>query len=187
MSAGDDKVVLGRFGRPHGTRGQVRLWVYNADSELWVRGQQLLCDRDGEVTLLTLTDIQYADRFLIVTVDKMRFRDQAEALRNLEVYVHREDLPELEDDEVYLVDLVGAPVYVQVGEGEPVGPVGHVTKLMETGAYEVLVIQASDGRRLLVSTEGSALVSLSPESVVLGDPELWDLDGAGIPPVLSGG
>ncbi len=134
---------------------------------------------------MTLTDIQYADRFLIVTVDKMRFRDQAEELRNLEVFVRRADLPALDEDEVYLIDVVGVPVHVRVGPDE-IGPVGHVDKLMETGAHEVLVIQASDGRRLLVSTEGEALVSLSTDRVVLGSPELWDLDGAGIPPVLEG-
>ena len=38
----NEAIAIGRFGRPHGTRGELRLWAYNPESELFEQRQVVL-------------------------------------------------------------------------------------------------------------------------------------------------
>jgi 16S rRNA processing protein RimM len=69
-------------------------------------------------------------------------RSAAEALRGRAVWVARSELPLVEDDEYYLVDLIGAQV---IG---PDGEVGTVVEIATHPSVDALVIRTPDGRQL---------------------------------------
>jgi 16S rRNA processing protein RimM len=72
-------------------------------------------------------------------------RDAAEALRGLLVLAERELLPPLAEGEHYWFELIGCRVETTAGE-----PIGSVREIWETGAHDVLVVEAEDGTRRLV-------------------------------------
>ncbi len=68
-------------------------------------------------------------------------RTNAEHLRGLLLSVSRDDLPELPNDESYLVDLIGARVFGPAGE-----EVGEVIAVQNYPSVDALVVRMPDGR-----------------------------------------
>ena len=67
-------------------------------------------------------------------------RNAAEALRGLKLYILRDSLPEPDDDEFYLADLIG--LTVETADGELLGKVRAV---QDFGAGDLLEIQPKAG------------------------------------------
>jgi len=78
---------------------------------------------------------------LLVHVEGIDDRSGAEALRGLELFVPRERLPAVQEDEFYHTDLIGLPVETPDGM-----PLGTVRALYDFGGGDVLEIEGTDGR-----------------------------------------
>lgn len=96
-------------------------------------------------------------------------RDQAAAFIGQDIYVARELLPALGNDEFYWVDLEG--LAVSTTEGIALGRVSH---LFGTGANDVMVVRDDKRERLVPFVQGSYVRSVDLASgtmVVDWDPE----------------
>lgn len=150
----DALVLMGRIGKPHGVRGDVRVRpetddpgrfedleaVYVGKSpetakRLTVSGARVHPMKQGLTVVLGLNDIDG--------------RDAAEALRGLYVYAVEDALPPLDDDEFFLHDFIGLAVVTDGGE-----PVGTVRDVMELPAHPVCVVERPDGSEILIPAVG---------------------------------
>jgi len=80
---------------------------------------------------------------VVVQLDGVNDRNQAELMRGIEIAIKRDQLPEIEDNEFYWIDLEGLKVVNREGV-----ELGLVESLMETGANDVLVVRG-DKERLI--------------------------------------
>jgi 16S rRNA processing protein RimM len=130
-------VALAEVTRPHGVRGEVRLRLYNSDSELLPsQSQVLLRPPIGTEKSMRVESMRGADAgHLIAKFRGIDDRDQADLLRGVEVCVPREAFPPLEEGEFYVCDVIGARV---VGPG---GEVGRVQDLVNYPSTDVLVVK----------------------------------------------
>lgn len=98
--------------RAHGLRGELRIKVWNEESELLSSlDRVVLRSKDGTSRPARIENARPAGDHWLAGFAGVRDRDAAEALRGSEILVRREDFPELEQDEVYLVDLLGYEVW----------------------------------------------------------------------------
>jgi 16S rRNA processing protein RimM len=74
-------------------------------------------------------------------------RDEAQALRGQLVLMREASLSTLDADEFYWHQLIGCRVEAEDGEA-----IGTVSSLLETGAHDVLVVDAPDGRQHMIPT-----------------------------------
>ena len=172
-----EKIAIGKLGKVHGLRGELRLWAYNPDSELLRAGLQVTCATGRASRELTIERIRPGDKFLIVSFQGVAQREQAEALVNAELLVPRQSLPKLTSREFYLIDLIEQPVYV-IDEDSPEGEavhVGHVEGFFETPAHEIMRLTLLDGASLLVPFVMNEIVLEVDleEGVVLAPLRLW--------------
>lgn len=144
-----DNVVIGKFGRPHGVHGEVRLFLYNPDSELFdLRDLVLFADGIGA---LPLESLRPADKFAIARLTGVDSREDAERLRNREVFVPRAALPEPDPDEFYLVDVIGFDVRAPQTTGAEAALLGKVKGWLDIGPNDIMAVTGPDIRgRLLV-------------------------------------
>ena len=75
-------------------------------------------------------------------------RDEAELLRDQYVMVALDDAVPLEEDEFYLYQIIGLPVYTEDDEH-----LGEVVDVIETGANDVYVVRGPRGEILLPAIE----------------------------------
>jgi len=97
---------------------------------------------------------------VLLALEGVTGADQAEKLRGLFVFVARDDLPPLAEDEYYWEDLLGLPVVDEAGR-----PVGRLWQIMDTGAHPVLVVRPDPD-----SEAGEVLIPLIDRFVPEIDP-----------------
>ena len=96
---------------------------------------------DGQdLTSVEISECKSQGRGIVAKLKNVDTREQAEGLIGSTIFVHRSQLPELPNGEYYWQDLIG----LQVMNTEQV-VLGSVTKMIETGANDVLVVQPPAG------------------------------------------
>jgi 16S rRNA processing protein RimM len=126
--------VAGAFG----VKGEVRITTFTGDPMALVRYRDLR--RADGAPALTLVGGRPVKGGLVARVREAEDRNQAEALRGLELHIPREALPAPEEDEFYLVDLIGLAVRDRSG-----ATVGSVKSVEDFGAGDLLEIAPPDG------------------------------------------
>lgn len=170
-----DKVVIGKFGRPHGVQGEVRYFPYNPDSDLIVADLELFVSSGSYV----VSSVRSADKFLIVSLDGVRGREAAAALRNEEVWVPRDVLPDLDDEEFYLADVVGFEVWAPATEGAELHLVGRLKDWLDVAATDIMAVTGPNIRgRMLVPYIDHVVeeIDFDAERVVLHPLDTWTPD-----------
>ena len=94
-------------------------------------------------------------------------RNAAEALKGTELFVPRERLPEPEEDEVYVHDLIGLPVHVADGS-----LLGKIVGVADYGAGDLIDVRI-EGRRdtVLIPFAQQYVLEADGEKVVVDLPE----------------
>ena len=129
-------VALAEVARPHGVRGEVKLKVYNLESDTLLRRPKVrLAFADGTTQAIKLLHVRPVPGALLVKLGGVENRKDAEALRGVQLEVLREALEPLEDDEFYVQDLVGLEARL---DGERLG---RVVDVFAYPTMDVLVIE----------------------------------------------
>jgi len=163
----DELILVAKVAGAFGVKGEVRLAAYTADP-MALLGYRDLKRQDG-ASGLTLATARPHKGGLVVRAQEVTTREEAEALRGLGLYVARDMLPEPQDeDEFYLIDLIGAAV--ATAEGEALGVVRNVQNF---GAGDLLEIAPSEGASwwLPFTREAVPKVDLAGRRIVVMRPE----------------
>ena len=132
-------ILVARVAGAFGVKGEVRLTAYTAEPMALLDYRDLK-RQDGSPGL-TLTSARPAKGGVVGRAKEIATREEAEALRGLQLYIPRAALPEPQDeDEFYLVDLIGLSVVTPEGE-----PLGVVRTVQDFGAGDLLEIQPPQG------------------------------------------
>jgi 16S rRNA processing protein RimM len=100
---GEKLILMGVIGRPHGVRGLLRVNAFTEDPE--ALADYPLVDKTGRRFTLTWISDNIAQ--LTENGRKITDRNAAERLTNTELFAPRSALPDAEDEEFYLADLIG--------------------------------------------------------------------------------
>lgn len=132
------RICVGKFGAPHGIRGEVKVWPFTTDP-LAIAEYGVLESADGARSF-EIEALRPARDFLVARVKGISTRSAAEALRNIELFVPRERLPAIEEaDEFYYADLVGLAVVDRGGTR-----LGTIIAVHNFGAGDLLELKLDD-------------------------------------------
>lgn len=159
-------ILVGRVAGAFGVRGEVRLTSYTAEPAALLDYKRLLKE-DGSAAL-TLTSGRPAKGGVVARAVEVETREQAEALRGLKLYIPRDVLPEPEEDEFYVTDLVGLEAVTPEGE-----VLGQVRSVHDFGAGDLLEIAPAAGATwwLPFTREAVPEVKLGEGRVIVVRPE----------------
>ncbi len=144
MLAPDAWVPLAEVLRPHGLRGEVKLKVFNADSDVLLSLDEVLLRIDGgEEHEVSIDRARRAGEAILMKLHSIDDCDRAGELRGALVCARRESFPPLDEGEFYVCDVVGARVLLRSGSGWDV--FGTVRAMQSYPSSDVLIVQAADG------------------------------------------
>ena len=127
---------MGRIAAPFGIKGWIKVQPYSEDPGTLMDFASWRVGRGDQQRQYGVEEIQEHGNALAAKLEGINDRDQAFALRGLEVSVPRSALPPPEKDEFYWADLIGLLAINHQGM-----ELGRVESLMETGAHDVLVVK----------------------------------------------
>lgn len=137
--ADSERICVGSIAGAFGVRGEVRLKSYCAEPTA-IADYGLLHTKDGARSFkVTLT--RPVAGGLGARISGVETKEQADALRGVELYADRDRLPHLPDDEFYHADLIGLEVRDTGGV-----LLGRVASVVNYGAGDILEV-TGEGRR----------------------------------------
>lgn len=152
-----DLVAVGLVGKPHGLRGEVYVLPDPDLPQQITAGRVFRSDRHGQLTLSGVRD--HSGR-TVVRFEGVDTREGAEDLRGERLLLPREEI-ELDDDGVWVEDLLGMEVVTD--DGELVGVLESVT---DGTAHDYFVVARPDGGEVLIPVV-EEMVELDGERIVV--------------------
>jgi 16S rRNA processing protein RimM len=137
------RVCIAQIGAAHGVRGEVRLKSFTEDP-LSVTRYGALESEDGKQRF-EIEAVRPAKDMLVARLKGVSDRNEAEALKNIRLYVARDKLPKPDADEFYYADLVGLVAQTQNGE-----TLGTVKAIHNFGAGDLLEIEPASGATIML-------------------------------------
>ena len=134
-------IELGVIARPQGLKGEIRVHVFNPDSTLLEGLAEvfLIGEDDEEPALVEIRSARRGPKALLLRLEGVSSREDAEALRGYRLCIPRGALPELEDGEYYHADLIGLEAF------EGTESIGTVVDVLDYPSAECLKIERPDG------------------------------------------
>ncbi len=148
----DGCVLVGRFGAPHGVRGEVRLQSFTEDPKA-IANYRPLSDASGKRQFAIEALRCVKDNLFVARVAGVGDRTSAETLTNVELFLPRDQLPQTADDEFYFADLIGLSALDEMRT-----PIGRVKAILDFGGGDILEIAPTDGGETLLFPFTKAVV-----------------------------
>lgn len=134
-------VPLAEVARPHGVQGELRLKVYNTDSDLLLDMTEVFVEQGKTPPVLRkVKRVRQANEAILMFVEGVEGRDAAEAMRGAKILIPRDAFPPLEEGEYYACDVVGLKVV------SPEGDVGTVLELYPYPTCDALIVATPRGK-----------------------------------------
>lgn len=129
---------MGRVAGAFGVRGELRITSYTEQPTALLGYKTLL--RETGAPALTLTGGRTVKGGIVARAKEVATREEAEALRGLRLYIPRSTLPDPDEDEFYVADLIGMDVVSLEGD-----LLGVVKSVRDFGAGDLLEVQPREG------------------------------------------
>jgi 16S rRNA processing protein RimM len=134
-------VLVGRVAGGFGVRGEIRITTYTQDPLALLRYKDL--KREDGTPALVLQSARATKDGIVARAPEVPTKEAADALRGLRLYVPRESLPPVEDeDEFYQTDLIGLEAVTPDGV-----KLGRVKAVHDFGAGDILELDQGGGRQ----------------------------------------
>lgn len=170
------RVCIGAIVGAHGVRGAVRVKSFTADP-LDVAAYGPAEDEAGK-RRFTLRVVGEVKDHVIATLEGVNDRNAAEALKGTGLYVSRDRLPEVEEDEFLYSDLVGLQAL-----GTDGSVIGTVKGVANWGAGDLLdIARPGQGSLLVPFTKDAVPVVDMGKGQVVVDPPAFAEDDEGEDP-----
>jgi 16S rRNA processing protein RimM len=134
----EDKIVVGKLGASYGIRGWLKVFSYTDNAESIFDYSPWYLSHKGEWVEYKVESWKRHNKGLVVKLEGLDVREDAQLLTNFEISIDPAVLPELPSDEFYWRDLIGMHVVTDKGYD-----LGTVSDMLETGSNDVLVVKAN--------------------------------------------
>ena len=135
-----EKIKVGKIVNAVGLKGEVKVYNYSDSSEIYeITPEMYIGDK-----LMEIENVRLQKNMVILKIAGMDDRNAAEAAKGREIFITEGDLPELEEGEFYIRDLIGMTVI----EGDTV--LGKVKDVIQNTAQDVFEVERENGKQLLI-------------------------------------
>ncbi len=137
-------LAVGFLRRPHGVRGEIMLEIQTDHPEQFRAGATFYAGE--EYFPLTIATKRKHNKGLLLSFEGIRDRDEIGKFRNHYLYVNTADLPSLPEGQYYDYQLIG----LKIVEDKTGKTLGELTEVLKTGANDVYLVKAENGREILL-------------------------------------
>jgi len=166
-------IVVGEVVKPHGLAGEFSI-VSCVDSpdffalvpRLFLREHARTRPRRSRPRRVRVESWRIHKNRVLLTLDQIQGRDEAERMRGAELLVREEDMPAGRKDRIYRRELIGVAVHLPSGTY-----LGRIWKVSETGGQELWTIHTEEGVEVLFPAHEQLVLKVDLErGIVQIDP-----------------
>ena len=136
----NEYLLIGEVLRPQGVRGEAKIRPYAANPEDFRRWTTLFLQSGTDYAPIACACSRVHDGFVYATLGDCANPDDVEKLRGRRLFIDRAHANALEEDEVYICDLIGCEAVDETG-----AVVGTLTDVLQHGPVDVYVFRTARG------------------------------------------
>lgn len=136
-----DKIKLGKITAPQGVKGEFRVFPYTDEITRFSEIPYVLIDGKKH----EISKARYQKNLVILKVDGVEDRNEAEALRGKELLLNKEDMWVQPENTYFIEDLIGMTI-VSDEDGKEIG---KLVKVIQNSSQDVYEINTDKGSFLL--------------------------------------
>ena len=149
---------VGVIASTHGLKGEVKVYPTTDDKERFYKLDKVLLDTGREYMPLEVTGVKFFKNQVILKFREFHHINEIEKYKGCDLLVTREQAVPLEENENFIVDLIGMKVETEDGQ-----ELGVLTDVLQTGANDVYVVKTEDKREILLPAIPSCILDVNPE------------------------
>jgi 16S rRNA processing protein RimM len=162
-----DKYIIGKVLKPQGIKGEVKFDYYASNID-YLKSLKTVYVGKTEYSVKTMN---IRNGFGYISFTTVEDRNQAELLRNLEIWVEESKAPELEDEEYFTDDLVGCTL---VNDQNDI--LGHIVNIEKYGSADVIEIIGKNGQQSFPYVKGLIKsVDFDEKKIVIDDKRFYEV------------
>ena len=148
-----NRYTIGIILKPHGVKGAIKVGPMTDDVARFKSLEKVYIDNK----MYKVSNAQISPNEVILTLDGLEDRNQAELFRNKEIQVEKADAVKLEEGRYFIVDIVGCEVFVEDKS------IGKIDEVLQNGAADVYVIKSQD-KECMVPALKKLLISVDTDN-----------------------
>lgn len=134
---------VGQILKPHGIRGEVKVYPLTDDYKRYSKLKKVFTTKDEKkYEKIEIESVKYVKEFPVVKLAGIDTVNDAEKLRQIYIYVNREDAVKLPKDSYFIADLIGMKVITDEGEF-----LGEVVSVFPTGSNDVYEVKSENHKK----------------------------------------
>lgn len=141
----EDLLQVGGIANTHGIRGEVKIFPTTDNPKRFNELDKVKLDTGKEYLELEIERVRFYKQFVILKFKGLDHINDIEKYKGKGLWITREQAVKLEEDEYFIMDLIGMPVY-----NEEMEKIGYMKDVMTTGANDVYVIDRENEKELLL-------------------------------------
>ena len=150
-----EHVVIGKIVGTHRIKGTNKFRSYAESLSLFNPGRSILVRQNGgQEQIREINWVKPHTGSALISFKGIIDRSQAEALIGAEMVILKEELPDLEEDAHYWIDLIGIEVYTS----EEIY-LGRIESIIETGSNDIYVVK-DNKKEVLIPALASVVLDI---------------------------
>lgn len=146
-----DLTWLGTIIGPHGVQGELKVYPLTDDPNFYCKSLKYFLRENAQgFDPINIKSLKIHKGIWILKCKECGDRNHAESWKKSRLLVNDKDLRPLDDDEVFLHQILGAIVVDSLEKS-----LGEVVEIIETGAGYVYAVQQPNGEEFLVPSSGN--------------------------------
>ena len=150
---------VGVITSPHGLKGEVKVYPTTDDKERFLDLETVILDLGRETKELDIEHITFFKNLVLLKFRGIDNINLVEPWRNKDLLITREQAVTLEDDENFIVDLIGLSVVTDTGEH-----LGSMADVLRTGANDVYCVRTDEGKEILLPATKECILDVNLET-----------------------
>ena len=153
-----ERIKIGQIVNAVALRGEVKIYNYS-DLERFEELDTVILANRKQSKEYKIENVRYQKNMVIVKFKGVNDRNQAEALKDYEVFITEEDLKELPEDTFYIRDLIGCQVYDETSHKK----IGEITDVLQNTAQDLYQVKTAGGSEVFIPAVAQFVKSVSIE------------------------
>lgn len=133
-----EKYLVGQIVKAQGLDGTVKIKIFTDSALRFKNINKVLLNENNYYT--NFKYLRDNSGFVYAKIDGITNRTEAENIRNTKLYIFKEDMYNLNEDEYFISDLIGISVI-----DEENNHIGTIKDVEQFGATDILVVQTLEG------------------------------------------
>lgn len=157
-------LLLGEIVRPQGIRGEVKVKHFTDDPYRFEDLETVYIKRGQAYQPIGVTGARVQKDDVYLTLEGIADRNEAEKLRGTQLWVDRANAVELDEDSVFIADILGAKAYDTQGH-----EIGVLKDVLTPGGVDVFVFKTAQGTMMMPALKTVILTMDADEGRIVLD------------------